>query len=71
MRVVVQRRSSAGGPVGTLTIVIGADAAGVAPFVVVVVVLLLATGAGGGGVEVDEVPTYVLPGRCESVRNWV
>jgi hypothetical protein len=53
-------------------IVIGADAAGVAPFVVVVVVvLLLAAGAGGGGVEVDEVPTYVLPGRCESVRNWV
>jgi hypothetical protein len=53
-------------------IVIGADVAGVAPFVVVVVVvLLLAAGAGGGGVEVDEVPTYVLPGRCESVRNWV
>jgi hypothetical protein len=44
--------------------VIGAVAAGGAPFVV-------AAGAGGGAPEVDEVPTYVLPGRCESVRNCV
>jgi hypothetical protein len=67
LRVVVHKRSSTGGPVGTLMIVIGADVAGAAPFVVVV----LAGGAGGGGAEVDEVPTYVLPGRWERVRNWV
>lgn len=48
-------------------IVIGVDVAGAAPFVVVV----LAGGAGGGGVEADDVPTYVLPGRWEMVRNWV
>jgi hypothetical protein len=31
----------------------------------------VAAGDGVGGVDDDEVPTYVLPGRCESVRNWV
>lgn len=67
LRVVVHQRSSAGGPVGTLMIVIGADVAGAPPFVVVV----LAGGADGGGVEADDVPTYVLPGRWEMVRNWV
>jgi hypothetical protein len=45
--------------------VIGAVAAGGAPFAV------LAAGAGRGALEVAEVPTYVLPGRCESVRNCV
>jgi hypothetical protein len=44
--------------------VIGAVAAGGAPFVV-------AAGAERGALEVAEVPTYVLPGRCESVRNCV
>jgi hypothetical protein len=45
-------------------IVIGAVAVGVVPFVVF-------GGADEGGLELDEVPTYVLPSRCESVRNWV
>jgi hypothetical protein len=30
----------------------------------------VAAGTGVGG-AVDDVPTYVLPGRCESVRNCV
>ena len=42
-------------------IVIGAVGAGGVPSVV----------AGEGGVEVDDVPTYDLPGRCDRVRNWV
>ena len=33
--------------------------------------LVVAGAVFGGIVEVDMVPTYVLPGRCESVRNWV
>jgi hypothetical protein len=31
----------------------------------------VAAGTGVGGGEVDDVPTYILPGRCESVRNCV
>jgi hypothetical protein len=31
----------------------------------------VAAGTGVGGGTVDDVPTYVLPGRCESVRNCV
>ena len=31
----------------------------------------VAAGTGVGGGAVDDVPTYVLPGRCESVRNCV
>ena len=42
-------------------IVIGVVGVGEVPSVV----------AGEGGLEVDDVPTYDLPGRCEMVRNWV
>lgn len=33
--------------------------------------VMLASETGGGGVDVDDVPTYVFPGRCETVRNCV
>jgi hypothetical protein len=50
-------------------IVIGGLAARGAPSVVAAAAP--AGAAGVGTLAVDEVPTYVLPGRCERVRNWV
>src|ERR1700722_1929607 len=59
--VTIQKNSSASGPAGMLMMAIGGGVvAGRVPFSVAAV-----------GGAVDDVPTYVLPGRCESVRNCV